>query len=40
MAEEIYKAERTITAVLKEEQQIDDVVRSLIDRGVAQITFR
>lgn len=36
MAEEIYKAERTITAVLKEEQQIDDVVRRLIDRGVAQ----
>ena len=36
MAEETYKAERTITAVLKEEQQIDDVVRRLIDRGVAQ----
>ena len=33
---ETYKAERTITAVLKEEQQIDDVVRRLIDRGVAQ----
>ena len=36
MAEATYKAERTITAVLKEEQQIDDVVRRLIDRGVAQ----
>ena len=33
MAEE-YKAERTITAVLKEEQQVDNVVRRLIDRGV------
>ena len=29
-----YKAERTITAVLKEEQQVDNVVRRLIDRGV------
>lgn len=36
MAEETYKAERTITAVLKEEQQVDNVVRRLIDRGVAQ----
>lgn len=35
MAEE-YKAERTITAVLKEEQQVDNVVRRLIDRGVSQ----
>ncbi|MEO1671406.1 MAG: ChaB family protein [Cyanobacteria bacterium J06631_2] len=35
MAEE-YKAERTISAVLKEEQQVDNVVRRLIDRGVAQ----
>lgn len=35
MAEE-YKAERTITAVLKEEQQVDNVVRRLVDRGVAQ----
>lgn len=34
MAETEYKAERTITAVLKEEQQIDNVVRRLIDRGV------
>ena len=33
MAEE-YKAERTISAVLKEEQQVDNVVRRLIDRGV------
>ena len=31
-----YKAERTITAVLKEETQIDSVVRRLIDRGVPQ----
>ena len=31
-----YKAERTISAVLKEEQQIDKVVRRLIDRGVPQ----
>ena len=36
MAEKTYKAERTITAVLKEEQQVDNVVRRLIDRGVAQ----
>lgn len=35
MAEE-YKAERTISAVLKEEQQVDNVVRRLIDRGVPQ----
>lgn len=34
MAETKYKAERTITAVLKEEKQIDDVVRRLINRGV------
>ena len=33
MAEE-YRAERTISAVLKEEQQVDNVVRRLIDRGV------
>ena len=33
---ETYKAERTITAVLKEEEQVDKVVRRLIDRGVAQ----
>ena len=35
MAEE-YKAERTITAVIKEEKQVDAVVRRLIDRGVPQ----
>ena len=35
MAEE-YKAERMITAVLKEEKQVDNVVRRLIDRGVPQ----
>jgi cation transport regulator ChaB len=35
MAEE-YKAERTITAVFKEEQQVNDVVRRLIDRGVSR----
>lgn len=33
---ETYKAERIISAVLKEEQQIDNVVRRLIDRGVPQ----
>ena len=33
MAED-YRAERTITAVFKEESQVDDVVRRLIDRGV------
>jgi cation transport regulator ChaB len=33
---ETYQAERTITAVLKEEEQIDNVVRRLIDRGVPQ----
>ena len=33
---EDYKAERTISAVLKEEQQVDSVVRRLIDRGVPQ----
>jgi cation transport regulator ChaB len=31
-----YQAERTITAVLKEEAQVDNVVRRLIDRGVPQ----
>ncbi|RAM49115.1 MAG: hypothetical protein C6Y22_24030 [Hapalosiphonaceae cyanobacterium JJU2] len=29
-----YKAERTITAVYKEQNQIDDVIRRLLDRGV------
>lgn len=33
MAEE-YKAERTITAVVQQEQQVDNIVRRLIDRGV------
>ena len=31
-----YKADRTITAVLQEEKQVDNVVRRLIDRGVPQ----
>ncbi len=31
-----YKAERTISAVFKEEDQLNDVVRRLIDRGVSQ----
>ncbi len=31
-----YKAERTISAVIKEEQQVDNIVRRLIDRGVPQ----
>ena len=31
-----YKADRTITAVLQEEKQVDSVVRRLIDRGVPQ----
>ena len=35
MTEE-YKAERMITAVFKEEKQVDNVVRRLIDRGVPQ----
>ncbi|RCJ35434.1 hypothetical protein A6770_16490 [Nostoc minutum NIES-26] len=29
-----YKAERTISAVFKEQKQIDDVIRRLLDRGV------
>lgn len=29
-----YQAERTISAVLKEQKQIDDVIRRLLDRGV------
>ena len=29
-----YKAEKTITAVLQQESQVDDVIRRLIDRGV------
>ena len=31
-----YKAQRTVTAVFKEEDQLDGVVRRLIDRGVPQ----
>ena len=31
-----YTAEKTITAVVKEEKQIDNIVRRLIDRGVPQ----
>jgi cation transport regulator ChaB len=33
---EEYKAEKTITAVFKEESQIDEVIRRLIDRGVSR----
>lgn len=33
---EAYKAERTISAVFKEQKQIDDVIRRLIDRGVSR----
>ncbi|MHC5832933.1 MAG: ChaB family protein, partial [Nostoc sp.] len=31
---EVYKAERTISAVFKEQKQIDQVIRGLLDRGV------
>ncbi|MBD2384048.1 ChaB family protein [Cylindrospermum sp. FACHB-282] len=31
---EAYQAERTISAIFKEQQQIDDVIRRLLDRGV------
>ncbi|WP_427162208.1 ChaB family protein [Aliinostoc sp. HNIBRCY26] len=31
---EVYQAERTISAVLKEQKQVDDVIRRLLDRGV------
>lgn len=31
-----YKAERTVSAVFKEEKQLDNVVRRLMDRGVPQ----
>jgi cation transport regulator ChaB len=31
---EAYQAERTISAVFKEQRQIDDVIRRLLDRGV------
>lgn len=33
---DIYKAERTVSAVFKEEDQLNDVVRRLMDRGVSQ----
>lgn len=32
--QEVYQAERTISAVFKEQKQVDDVVRRLLDRGV------
>ena len=35
MADE-YKAERTVSAVFKEQEQLDNVVRRLMDRGVPQ----
>ncbi|MBC1268003.1 ChaB family protein [Trichormus variabilis FSR] len=31
---EVYQAERTISAVFKEQKQVDDVIRRLLDRGV------
>lgn len=31
---EVYQAERTISAAFKEQKQIDDVIRRLLDRGV------
>jgi cation transport regulator ChaB len=31
---EIYQAERTISAVFREQKQVDDVIRRLLDRGV------
>ncbi|CEJ42896.1 ChaB family protein [Umezakia ovalisporum] len=31
---EVYRAERTITAVFKEQRQIDQVIRRLLDRGI------
>jgi cation transport regulator ChaB len=33
---ENYKAERTISAVFKEQNQVDDVIRRLLDRGVSR----
>lgn len=33
---EAYKAERTISAVLKEQKQVDDLIRRLIERGVSR----
>ncbi|WP_413198769.1 ChaB family protein [Nostoc piscinale] len=31
---EVYQAERTISAVFKEQKQVDDVIRRLLERGV------
>lgn len=31
---EVYQAERTISATFKEQKQVDDVIRRLLDRGV------
>lgn len=31
---EVYQAERTISTVFKEQKQVDDVIRRLLDRGV------
>jgi cation transport regulator ChaB len=33
---ETYKAERTISAIFKEQKQVDDVIRRLLDRGVSR----
>lgn len=33
---ETYKAERTISAVFKEQKQVDDVIRRLLDRSVSR----
>lgn len=33
---ETYTAERTVTAVFQKEEQIDGVVRRLLDRGVSR----
>jgi len=33
---EEYKAERTVSAVFKEEEQIDGAIRRLLDRGVSR----
>jgi Heat induced stress protein YflT len=33
---EVYQAQRTISAAFKDQKQIDDVIRRLLDRGVPQ----
>ncbi|MEC4818854.1 MAG: ChaB family protein [Scytonema sp. PMC 1069.18] len=33
---EAYRAERTVSAVFKEQKQVDDVIRRLLDRGVSR----